>query len=114
MKLFFAHAAKLGQKVRQLDYVGAFLQARCKNRVFVSLPSEYAKHFPKFEAYFNRPLLLKKTIYGLTVSAKWWADELTEWLIEVGFQRSSADPSLYCRHDSDGNWIKLIIYVNDS
>ena len=75
MKLFFANAAKLGQKVRQLDYVGAFLQAKCKNRIFIRLPIEYAKHYPEYAKYFGKPLLLKKTIYGLTVSAKWWSDE---------------------------------------
>ena len=80
MKLFFANTVKLG-KVRQLDYVGAFLQVRCKNRIFVRLPVECAKHFLEYAKYFSQPLLLKKTIYGLTVSAKWWADELTDWLV---------------------------------
>ena len=69
MKLFFANAAKLGRKVRQLDYIGAYLQAKCKNRIFVHLPYDYAKHFPEYNKYFTRPLLLNRTIYGLTVSA---------------------------------------------
>ena len=59
VRLFLAYAAKLLKRVRQLDFVGAYLQAHVKGRVFVNLPTEYKKHCPGLEKYFERPLRLK-------------------------------------------------------
>ena len=32
--------------------------------------------------YFGRPLKLEKGLYGTTHSARWWWEELHDWLIE--------------------------------
>ena len=38
----FAKTAKHKARVHQLDFIGAFFQAKVKNRVFVKLDSRYA------------------------------------------------------------------------
>ena len=46
LNYFLADAAKHKARVRQLDFIGAFLQAKVKNRVFVKLDIRYTYYFP--------------------------------------------------------------------
>ena len=85
LKYFLAVATKHKARVNQLDLIGAFLQAKVNNRVFVKLYMRYADYFPEYAQYFGRALKLLKSMYGMTKSGKLFADELTEWLIEEGF-----------------------------
>ena len=77
-------SAKHKARVHQLDFIGAFLQANVKDRVFVKLDNWYEAYFPEYSQYFGRPLKLLKSMYGMTNSGKLFADELTEWLIKEG------------------------------
>ena len=45
LKYFLADAAKHKTRVHQLDFIGAFLQANVKNRVFVKLDMRNAAYF---------------------------------------------------------------------
>ena len=54
LKYFLADAAKYRAIVYQLDFIGAFLQANVKNRVFVKLDMRYAAYFPEYSQYFGR------------------------------------------------------------
>ena len=88
LKYFLEDAAKHKARVHQLDFIGAFLQANVKNRVFVKLDMRYAAYFPEYSQYFERALKLLKSMYGVTNSGKLFAYELTEWLIKEGFVQS--------------------------
>ena len=46
MKYFLEDATKHKARVHQLDFIGALLQAKVKNRVFVKLDSRYIDYFP--------------------------------------------------------------------
>ena len=46
LKCFRADAAKHKARVHQLDFIGAFLQTKGKNRVFVKLDMRYEDYFP--------------------------------------------------------------------
>ena len=48
LKYFLADAAKHKARVHQLYFIGAFLQAKVKNRVFVKLDMRYADYFPEY------------------------------------------------------------------
>ena len=77
LKYFLADAAKHKARVHQLDFIGAFLQANVKSRVFIKLNMRYAAYFPEYTQYFGRALKLLKSMYGMTNSGKLFADELT-------------------------------------
>ena len=49
LKYFLAESAKHKARVHQLDFIGAFLQANVKNRVFVKLDMRYAAYFPELK-----------------------------------------------------------------
>ena len=85
LKYFLADAAKHKARVHQLDFIGAFLQAKIKNKVFFKLDIRYTDYFPEYADYFGRALRLLKSMCGMTHSGKFFADELTEWLLEEGF-----------------------------
>ena len=114
-KMFVAEAVRWNRPINQLDFIGAFCQAILKVRLFVQLPIEYAILLPEFAEYFNRPLLLKKSIYGLNIAAKVWNEDLMTWLTSnetIKFHQSEVDPSLYIFRRGD-EFIYLIIYVDD-
>ena len=48
LKYFLAYAAKHKSRVHQLYFIGAFLQAKVKNRVFVKLDIRYTYYFPEY------------------------------------------------------------------
>ena len=77
LKYFLADAAKHKATVHQLDFIGAFLQAKVKNRVFVKLDIRYTDYFPEYAQYFGRALRLLKSMYGMSNSGKLFAYELT-------------------------------------
>ena len=66
LKYFLADAAKNKAIVHQLDFIGAFLQAKVKNRVFAKLDNRYTEYFPEYAKYFGRALRLLKSMYGMT------------------------------------------------
>ena len=110
LKYFLADSAKHKARVHQLDFIGAFLQAKVKNRVFVMLNMRYADYFPEYAQYFGRALKLLKSMYGMTNSGKHFADELTEWLIEEGFMQSQCQMSIYYKYAPDRSKIVILSY----
>ena len=77
LKYFLADATKHEARVHQLYFVGAFLQAKVKNRVFVKLDIRYTDFFSEYEKYFGRALRLLNYMYSMTIPGKLFSDELT-------------------------------------
>ena len=111
LKYFISDTAKHKAKVHQLDFIGAFLQAKVKNRVFVKLDMRYADYFPEYAQYFGRALIFLKSMYGITNSGKLFDDELIEWLLESVFIQSQCQMSIYYKYATDGS-IFLKSYVD--
>ena len=51
LRLFCAEAARVGGIIKQLDFIGASLQAKVGNRVFIQLPSIYGTLYPEYSQY---------------------------------------------------------------
>ena len=71
---FLADATKHKAIIHQLYFIGAFLQAKVKNRVFVKLDIRYTYDFSEYAKYFGRALRLLKPMYGMTNSWKLFSD----------------------------------------
>ena len=110
---FLADAPKYKARFHQLYFIGTFLQAKVKNRVFVKLDMRYADFFPEYAQYFGRALKLLKSTYGMTNSGKVFAGELTEWLIEAGLIQSQCQMSIYYKYAPDGSKIVVLSYIDD-
>jgi len=113
LKMYLAEAARRRRRVQQADYVGAYLQAYMKRRVFVRLPAEWAEHFPEFAEWLGVPLLLRKSAYGIDEAGRLWAETLFAWFVEFGFVQSVVEPSLFYYRQGD-EWINLLSYSDDT
>ena len=113
LKLFMAHAARLKVRVRQLDFVGAFLQAKVCSRIFVIHPGIYGSIFPEFKQYCGTPLRLLKAMYGKTLSGKFWYQDLMEFLVLMVFIQSSVIRCLFYQKYNDGSVIFILNYVDN-
>ena len=113
LRLFLAWAARKKCRVYQLDFIGAFLQAKARNRVFTMLPAEWKEFFPDLAEWFGVPLLLLKSLYGQTDSSKNWDLDQSEWLInDFGFKRCVGALSIY-HYQKDDTFMYLINAVDD-
>ena len=73
LKYFLEDYDKHKSIVHQLDFIGEFLQANVKHKVFLKLDSRYGEHLPEYANYFRRTLRLNKSMYGMTNYGKLFA-----------------------------------------
>ena len=97
-KYFLAYAAKNKSRLHQLYFIGVFLQAKVKNKVFVNLDSRYVDYFPEYSNNFGRDLILLKSMYVITNYGKLFSDDLIEWLLEAGFVQYQCQMSIYYKY----------------
>ena len=74
LKYFLADAVKHKARVHQLDFIGAFLQAKVNNRLSEKLDIRYTDYFTEYSKYFVITLRLLKPMYGMTNSGQVFAD----------------------------------------
>ena len=103
LKYFLADAVKYKARVHQLYFIGAFLQAKVKNRVFVNLDIRYTDYFSEYVKHFGRALRLLKSMYGMTNAGKLFAYEFISWLLEAGFIKSQCQMYIYYKYALDGS-----------
>jgi len=113
LKMFLANCARHKVRVRQLDFIGAYLQAKTRHRIFIRLPTVYGDLWPEYKNYSGVPLRLVKSMYGMTLSGKYWWQELQEFLVQEAFAPSTTVPCFFSKHFPDGSFIKLLNYVDD-
>ena len=113
VRMFLAFMTSQKRIIKQGDFVGAFLQAKVRGRFFVRLSPEYRDLFPDLAKWFGVPLRLKRGIYGMTYSGKFWAEEITDWLLSEDFEQSTADPCYFVKYWPDGRWLRLVYYIDD-
>ncbi|GJT88575.1 retrovirus-related pol polyprotein from transposon TNT 1-94 [Tanacetum coccineum] len=61
----------------------------------------------------NKVCLLKKSLYGLKQSSRKWYRRFDEYTLSNGFKRSSYDSCVYYRSYAPGEYIYLLLYVDD-
>jgi hypothetical protein len=64
LKMFLAHASRMKARVKQLDFVGAFLQAKMRTLMFITIPKIYGILFPEYSEYCGTPVRLAMSMYG--------------------------------------------------
>ena len=111
LKMFLAHAAQLKARIKQLDFVGAFLQANTRSRIFVTIPAVFGNLFPEFKEYCGKPIRLAKSMYGMILSGKYWWLDLREFLLSLGFKPSKSVPCLFIFISKKGR-IFVLNYVD--
>jgi len=74
--------------------------------IYITLPEEWPEGFNALKIVVR----LRKALYGLKQAPRLWHDNISPFLLSLGFTQSSADPNLYLHRDG----ILILLYVNNS
>ena len=98
-RTLMAVASQKRQPVYQMDVTGAFLYGDIKETVFMRLPN-------------NKICRLKKSIYGLKKSPRYWNTKFNDFIIRENFERSKNDPCLYIKKGGN-DYMYVLLFVDD-
>jgi hypothetical protein len=113
LKMFLAHASCLKVRVRQLDFIGAFLQAKMQTRMFVTIPQIYGILFPEYAEFWGTLVRLLMSMYGTTLCGKYWYLDLLDVLKEIGFKEGQCVKCFFVKTFLDGSKLYILNYVDD-
>ncbi|GJX43365.1 retrotransposon protein, putative, ty1-copia subclass [Tanacetum coccineum] len=96
---------RAGIDYNELDVKMAFLHGNIEEVIYMKQPPRYEKG--------NKVCLLKKSLYGLKQSPRQWYRRFDEYMLSNKFKRSSYDNCVYYRSYAPGEYIYLLLYVDD-
>ncbi|CAI7770370.1 unnamed protein product [Closterium sp. NIES-53] len=95
-----------GYELHSLDFSTVFLQGSLHEEVWLHRPSAFTCTFPPGTQW-----RLRRPVYGHRQAPREWHDTLRSTLSDLGFQPSSADPSVFVRRGSTPFFV--LVYVDD-
>ena len=115
VRLLLATAAQLECDIFTYDVGTAFLEAMLPSPVWLLLPRGWLLS-PLCKATGHLGLFVKRAIYGLRQSPRMWYLTLATFIEEdeLRWEKSSADPCLFFHHGAKGEFMALLIYVDDT
>ncbi|RVW56411.1 Retrovirus-related Pol polyprotein from transposon RE1 [Vitis vinifera] len=108
VRLLLSMAAMCSWPLYQLDIKNASLHGDLAEEVYMEQP-------PGFVAQGESGLVcrLRRSLYGLKQSPRAWFSRFSSVVQEFGMLRSTADHSVFYHHNSLGQCIYLVVYVDD-
>ncbi|KAJ9671998.1 hypothetical protein PVL29_025581 [Vitis rotundifolia] len=108
VRLLISMAAMCSWPLYQLDIKNVFLHGDLAEEVYMEQP-------PGFVAQGESGLVcrLRRSLYGLKQSPRAWFGRFSSVVQEFGMLRSTADHSVFYHHNSLGQCIYLVVYVDD-
>ncbi|KAJ9689309.1 hypothetical protein PVL29_014807 [Vitis rotundifolia] len=108
VRLLLSMAAMRSWPLYQLDIKNAFLHGDLAEEVYMEQP-------PGFVAQGESGLVcrLRRSLYGLKQSPQAWFSRFSSVVQEFGMFHSTADHSVFYHHNSSGQCIYLVVYVDD-
>nr|GEW96765.1 retrovirus-related Pol polyprotein from transposon TNT 1-94 [Tanacetum cinerariifolium] len=94
-----------GIDYNELDVTTTFLHGNIKEVIYMRQPPGYEQG--------NKVCLLKKSLYGLKRLPRQWYKRFDEYMLSNGFNRISYDSCIYYRSYAPGEYIYLLLYVDD-
>lgn len=108
IRILLALGAHKGWPIYQLDVKSAFLNGDLQEEVYVSQPQGFVVQGEEMKVY-----KLSKALYGLRQAPRAWYSKVHKCFIDLGFERSSNEPTLYTKHQGHAHILLLCIYVDD-
>ncbi|RVW98210.1 Retrovirus-related Pol polyprotein from transposon RE2 [Vitis vinifera] len=108
IRLLLSMADMRSWPLYQLDIKNVFLHGDLAKEVYMEQP-------PGFVAQGESGLVcrLRSSLYGLKQSPRAWFSHFSSIVQEFGMFRSIADHSIFYHHNSSGQCIYLVVYVDD-
>jgi hypothetical protein len=107
IKSIIVIAVEMGWRIHQMDVKTAFLNVFIKEEVCI----EQSQGFEVSERE-SHVCILRKALYGLKQAPRTWYSCIDTYLLQMGFEKSDADPNLYYIIRGEDTLI-LILYVDD-
>ena len=108
VRLLLSMAAMCSWLLYQLDIKNVFLHGDLVEEVYMQQP-------PGFVAQGESGLVCRlcRSLYRLKQSPRAWFGRFSSVVQEFGMLRSTADHSIFYHHNSSGQHIYLVVYVDD-
>jgi hypothetical protein len=107
IRAIMAIAAEMGWRIHQMDVKTAFLNGFIEEEVYIEQPQGF-----EVSDRETHVCLLRKALYGLKQAPRAWYSRIDTYLLQMGFEKSDADPNLYFIIRDEDTLI-LILYVDD-
>ncbi|CAM8965522.1 unnamed protein product [Rhodiola kirilowii] len=101
-------AASLNLDVEQLDVKTAFLHGDLEEEIYMEQPEGFKEKDKE-----NLVCRLKKSLYGLKQAPRQWYKKFDSFMIKHGYQRRTSDHCVFVKGFTDGEFIILLLYVDD-
>ncbi|GKV31082.1 hypothetical protein SLEP1_g39821 [Rubroshorea leprosula] len=101
-------AASMNLELEQLDVKTAFLHGDLHEEIYMDQPEGFEEKGKE-----HMVCKLKKSLYGLEQAPRQWYKKFDSFMMSHGYQRTNVDPCVYIRSFPDGNFIILLLYVDD-
>lgn len=109
VRTLLAYASYKGFKVYQMDVKSAFLNGILDEEVYIEQPEGFVDPEKK-----DMVCKLHKALYGLKQAPRAWYERLHNYLVQIGFQRTNDNSSLYIKEGPDNKIVLAEIFVDGS
>jgi hypothetical protein len=107
IRVLLSIAVSRGWSLRQIDIQNTFLHGHLQGDVYMKQPPGFVDS--THPTYICK---LDKSLYGLKQAPRAWFSRLSNKLLQLGFQASKADVSLFI-FNQGGTQMYILIYVDD-
>lgn len=111
IRILFVIAALFDLDIMAADIGNAYLNARCKEKIWCEAGIEFGVGLA------GRILIIERALYGLKTSANAWREHFAVSIKSLGFRSCLADPDVYLRPMSkpsgEDYYEYILVYVDD-
>jgi len=100
--------ASLDLELEQLDVKTVFLHGDLKEEIYMYQPEGFKVEGKEYMVY-----RLNKSLYGLKQAPRQWYKKFDLFMTSQGYKRTEADHYVYICQFFSGNFIILLLYVDD-
>ncbi|GLT26815.1 hypothetical protein SLA2020_018570 [Shorea laevis] len=108
IRVVLSLAASMNLELEQLDVKTTFLHGDLHEEIYMDQPEGFEEQGKE-----HMVCKLKKRLYGLKQAPRQWYKKFDSFMMSHVYQRTNADPCVYIRLFLDGNFIVLLLYVDD-
>jgi hypothetical protein len=109
VRIAFTYAALMGMDVWAADIGNAYLNAKCRERIWTVAGKEFGSDE-------GQVLIIVQALYGLKSSGAAWRSTLAESLSDMGFSQSRGDPDVHfsiANSSGKDHYEYILVYVDD-
>jgi hypothetical protein len=101
-------AANMNLEIEQLNVKIAFLHGDLEEEIHMEQPDGF-----RIKGKEYLVCQLKKSLYGLKQASRQWYKKFDSFMVEHGYDRTTSDHCVFVKKFSNGEFIILLLYVND-